>query len=111
MSGRVFLTVDEPDGWAVRITDGDPGPVDPEADPALPAGVSHLLVADDALIPGRFGVHITLCGKQMRRPNVTADEHECADLSCDCVHYCPACVREATRLSAELIDGACEAHR
>lgn len=60
--GRTFLTVDGPDGWAVRITDGDPGPDDPEVDAPLPAGASHLLAANDALIPGRWGLHVTRDG-------------------------------------------------
>jgi hypothetical protein len=60
---RAVLTVDQADdGFAIWLTAGDPGPTDPEVDPALPAGVSHLLAANDALIEGRFGVHITLCG-------------------------------------------------
>jgi NAD-dependent dihydropyrimidine dehydrogenase PreA subunit len=66
----------------------------------LPAGISHLLAANDALIPDRWGVHITLCGEEVRRPGPAAEEHEC-HLCCDCVRYCPGCVREARRLSAE----------
>jgi uncharacterized protein (DUF934 family) len=38
-----------------------------ETDPVsalLPEGVSHLLIADDALIPSRWGAHVTLCGEE-----------------------------------------------
>ncbi|MGH3777293.1 MAG: hypothetical protein ACRDRR_16455 [Pseudonocardiaceae bacterium] len=106
MSGnnRAVLTVDGADGFAIWLTGGDGhGPVDAEADPEhapLPAGVSHLLAADDALIPGRWGEHITLCGLQVRRPGANAAEEECE------VRYCPACVAEASRWSAEPVDRA-----
>ncbi|MGH3777653.1 MAG: hypothetical protein ACRDRR_18310 [Pseudonocardiaceae bacterium] len=99
MSGRAVTVAGGPDGFAIHLTDGGPTVADfePEADPAraiLPAGVSHLLAADDALIPGRFGVHITLCGLQVRRPGVNAGE-DGPD------RYCPACVAEAGRWVAE----------
>lgn len=97
--------VDGPNGWAVRITDGGAGLVDPEADPALPSGVSHLLVADDVLIPGRWGSHITLCGQEVRRPNVEHDD----PLDWPCCRYCPECVREASRWSAESVEQAARA--
>ncbi len=64
----------------------------------LPVGVSHLLVADDALIPGRWGVHITVCGQEIRRPSA---EHDDTDPK-----FCPECVREAARYSAEAEDRA-----
>jgi hypothetical protein len=83
--------------------------VDSEVDAPLPAGVSHLLVANDALIPGRWGVHVALCGARRRAPEPTALEHECADASCDCVHYCPDCVQEAARWSAEPVGQAARA--
>ncbi|MGH3775765.1 MAG: hypothetical protein ACRDRR_08510 [Pseudonocardiaceae bacterium] len=77
----------------VRRVGGDgPDQVDPEADPvraALSAGVSHLLAADDALTPGRWGAHITLCGQQVRGPGAGAADHD--------FRYCPACVAEAGR--------------
>ncbi|MGH3887922.1 MAG: hypothetical protein ACRDSZ_15400 [Pseudonocardiaceae bacterium] len=99
MSGddRAVLVVDGADGYAIRLTGG--GPVEPETDPdrtALPAGVSHLLAADDALIPGRWGAHITLCGLQVRRPGANVAEAEDNP-----VRYCPACVAEAGRWVAE----------
>lgn len=72
--------------------------MDPMTAP-LPAGVSHLLAANDALIPGRCGAHPTLCGQQVRRPNVEHDDF----LDYLCFYYCPECVREATRWSAETV--------
>lgn len=65
-----------------------------------PVSVFHLLVADEALRPGRWGVHLAVCGLEVRSPNATVVEHECG-LSCDCVRYCPECVREAARWNAE----------
>lgn len=67
--------------------------------------VSHLLTADDALIPGRWGAHITVCGTEIRGPSAPAVEYDCCP-SCDCdvVRYCPECVREAARWSAEVDD-------
>ncbi|HEY6422639.1 MAG TPA: hypothetical protein VIY28_05185 [Pseudonocardiaceae bacterium] len=57
----------------------------------LPEGVSHLLTADDALTPGRWGPHVTLCGVDIRGPNATgADDWT----------YGTACVVEAARLRA-----------
>lgn len=71
------------------------GETDPVSAP-LPAGVSHLLIADDALIPGRWGAHVTLCGEQVRRPNAGHDDPwECPGYRC-----CPECVGEAARWSA-----------
>ena len=69
----------------------------------LAAGVSHLLAANDALMPGRWSSHITLCGEEIRTPSAIVDEHEC-ELGCGCVRYCPECVREAARFSAEAVD-------
>lgn len=100
---RAVLTVDEADDFAIWLTSDEPDPVETDATP-LPAGVSHLLAADDALIPGRWGVHTTLCGQPIRSPNATAVEHECTDTSCDCVRYCPDCAREAARWSAESVE-------
>jgi hypothetical protein len=70
------------------------------------AGVSHLLAADDALLPGRWGAHIALCGQEIRGPSGHADEDDCCpEFDCDEVgHYCAACVREAVRFSAEADD-------
>lgn len=104
-SARALLTICDADGWAIRLVGGDrPGPVDPEADPVsapLPAGVSHLLAADDALQPGRWGSHVAVCGPEVRGPNATGTEHTC-DPSCDCnVRYCLECVLEAVRWVAE----------
>lgn len=90
---RAVLTVDDSDGFAVWVTSE-------EKRAPLPAGVSHLLAANDALIPGRWGAHSTLCGVEVRRPDATAAEHDC-DLGCDCVRYCTECVREAVRFSAD----------
>lgn len=64
---------------------------------AAAGGVSHLLAADDALIPGRWGVHITLCGQQVRGPNVEHDD----PLDLPDFRYCPQCVAEAARWNAE----------
>jgi len=66
-----------------------------------PASVSHLLAADEALMPGRWGAHITVCGLEVRAQSATVVEHECYP-SCDCaVRYCSECVREAARWNAE----------
>jgi hypothetical protein len=101
------------DDFAVWITsddDGRPvarmlGAVVPPEDPVppLPAGVSHLLVANDALIRGRWGVHSTLCGREVRGPGAAREEHEC-QMSCDCVRFCPDCAKEAVRWSAGVSD-------
>ncbi len=110
---------DDDDGFAVWITsdvDGRPvsillnATVPEDAGPPLPAGVSHLLAADDALMPGRWGAHTTLCGREVRRPNATAAEHDDDDdhdhLRFDSFHYCPECVAEACRFSADVGDPA-----
>jgi hypothetical protein len=114
---RAVLTADhEGDDFAVWITsdvDGSPvtrmlnaARVHEDPGPPLPAGVSHLLAANDALIPGRFGAHATLCGLEIRRPNATIrEEHEC-QMSCDCVRFCPECAKEAARWSADAGDRA-----
>ncbi len=59
-----------------------------------PARVSHLLAADDALIPGHWGTHTTMCGLEIHTPSATTAEHECYP-TCDCLRYCSECVREA----------------
>lgn len=67
-----------------------------------PAGVSHLLAADDALSPGRWGAHITLCGAELRSPSATAMAHdEDSEWSPEGVRCCPECVREAQRWVSE----------
>ncbi|MGH3566677.1 MAG: hypothetical protein ACRDRH_11720 [Pseudonocardia sp.] len=68
-----------------------------DGDPCtLPAGVSHLLVADEALCPGRWGSsHVTVCGEEIPTPGATA-----ADPTVDDPKYCPQCVRAAVRWSA-----------
>ncbi len=101
---RAVLVVNGADGFAIHLTDG-PGAVEPDPErAALPAGMSHLLAADDALIPGRWGAHITLCGLAVRRPGVNATEDDYPD------RYCPACVAEAGRWVAEPGDraGGCQ---
>lgn len=35
-----------------------------------------------------------MCGLDVHAPSAPVAEHEC-DLRCDCVRYCPECVREA----------------
>ncbi|MGH3694850.1 MAG: hypothetical protein ACRDRX_12835 [Pseudonocardiaceae bacterium] len=63
-----------------------------------PVGVSHLLAADDALSPGRWGAHITLCGAELRPPSATAmAQDEDSEWSPEGVRYCPECVQEARR--------------
>ncbi|MGH3889665.1 MAG: hypothetical protein ACRDSZ_24395 [Pseudonocardiaceae bacterium] len=67
-----------------------------------PVGVSHLLAADDALSPGRWGAHITLCGVELRPPSVTAvAQDEDSEWSPEGVRYCPECVQEAHRWVSE----------
>jgi len=62
------------------------------------AGVSHLLAADEALSPGRWSTHITLCGAELSRPSTTAvARDEDSEWSPEDVRYCPECVREAHR--------------
>ncbi len=67
----------------------------------LPEGVSHLLAADDALIPGRWGVHMTLCGQQVRAPSATAAEDPSATAAEDDCYpsfrYCSECVAQAAQ--------------
>jgi hypothetical protein len=91
---RAWLSVDEENGFTVWITSD-------EQRAPLSAGVSHLLAADDALMPGRWGAHITLCGREVRGPNGNPAEHEWGcDPRFDCSRYCPECVAEACRFSA-----------
>lgn len=59
--------------------------------------VSHLLVADDALMPGRWGVHITLCGEQVRTPSAAAEEDDCYPN----FRYCSECAAQAARWQAD----------
>ncbi len=71
----------------------------------LPEGVSHLLVADDVLIPGRWGVHITLCGQQVRAPSAAAAEDPSATAAEDdryypSLRYCSECAAQAARWQA-----------
>ena len=57
-----------------------------------PAGVSHLLVADDALHPGYAGgSQIAVCGVQVHPDSPTAVE------PAEDPGYCPVCVRAAVR--------------
>ncbi len=63
-----------------------------------PAGVSHLLAADDVLSPGRWGAHIAVCGAELRSPSATAVlQDEDSEWSPENVRYCAECVREAHR--------------
>ena len=58
-------------------------------------GVSHLLVAADALSADRWGgSHIAVCGAQVHPASHTAGEAE------EDPRYCPTCVRAAVRWSA-----------
>jgi len=66
---------------------------------SLPAGVIHLLAADEVLGLGRWDTHVAVCGEDVRPSDLYAAAHECC-LSCECVRYCPECVREAFRWSA-----------
>lgn len=67
----------------------------------LPAGVSHLLAADEVLNPGWGNVHVTLCGEDVRAgaAGTTAVGH-CPGCECE-PRFCPDCVREACQWSTE----------
>ncbi len=68
----------------------------------LPAGVSHLLVADDALAPGHWtGTYVAVCGVLVRRSGFPSSS--CSpECEWECPLYCSECVREAHRWSAPL---------
>ena len=60
--------------------------------PRLPVGVSHLLVADDALgEEHRSGAYVAACDVILT-PSLRPPQRDCL--------YCPECVREAIRWSA-----------
>lgn len=104
-TGSIAFMVDNRDR---RIQDTPPqaraGPADRDR-PCTDDG-SHSTL----LIPGRWDVHLTLCGLEVRGPSATAAEHECyPSYDCDVVRYCPECAREAARWSAEA--GQPTAHR
>lgn len=68
-----------------------------------PAWVSHLLAADDVLIPGRWGVYITLCGAELRSPGAAAmAQDEDSECSPEDVRHCPECAQEAHRWASEV---------
>lgn len=65
----------------------------------LPGGISHLLVADEALIVGRWGSYIAVCGAEVRPAGVTAAETADDPERADDPEYCLECVRAAVRWS------------
>ncbi len=67
----------------------------------LPEGTLHLLVADKGVTEGRwYGEYLTLCHALV--PASGLPPSLCPD-GCDQEHrFCPQCVREAARWSAEV---------
>ncbi len=68
---------------------------------APPAGVAHLLTADDALAEGnRCGTYLAVCGALV--PALSLPSSLCPPgYQCDCALYCPQCIREVLRDTAE----------
>ncbi|MBV9013595.1 MAG: hypothetical protein JO272_16410 [Pseudonocardiales bacterium] len=67
----------------------------------LPDGVFHLLTADN-LVRQTYGIHITICGEDISTSDLPLS---CYDENSDDFGrdpaYCPECVREAARFTAE----------
>jgi hypothetical protein len=66
-----------------------------------PAGVAHLLTADDVLADGnRCGTYLAVCGALVPASSLPSSlcPPEC---ECDCALYCTQCVRHVVRYAAE----------
>lgn len=95
-------------GHGHRVADADPGKYPASTSELassevneLPAGVYHLMTADQVVDPGWVGTCITLCGEDVcvGTAGATPVDH-CP--GCKCVpRFCPQCVREASQWSAE----------
>jgi hypothetical protein len=78
----------------------------------LPAGVAHLLTADDVLADGKqCGTYLAVCGALV--PASSLPSSLCPPgCECDCALYCPQCVRHVVRYAAERMkSGEDEPHR
>lgn len=109
---RAVITADDPDrGFAVRITYDDAGyptsfaragAVPEDEDEPLPEGVFHLLIADEDLYGRALRWRATLCGAWVHPrelPSSYFAENELRN-----PRYCPECVSEAVRWSADAAD-------
>ncbi|MGH3804759.1 MAG: hypothetical protein ACRDTD_32375 [Pseudonocardiaceae bacterium] len=68
----------------------------------LPAGVFHLLTADDD-VASTYGGYVAVCGELVRVSSLPPSCYSEVGPGRD-PRYCPACVREAARFSAEAGD-------
>lgn len=74
-----------------------------------PVMFSHLLHADDALAPGRWGDHVTLCGLELQGPSVTTVDGEIRDvewmLDDDTPDFrtCQSCVQAACNRTSNVV--------
>ncbi len=80
---------------------------------SLPAGVFHLLTADDDLahpdlahpdLAHPCGGFVAVCGEVMTKSGLPSSCYPPGESSGRDRRYCPACVREAARWSAEAPD-------
>lgn len=67
----------------------------------LPAGVAHLLTADDVLADGnQCGTYLAVCGALV--PASSLPSSLCPPgCECDCALYCPQCVRHVVQYAME----------
>ncbi len=72
----------------------------------LPVGVFHLLTADDDLTqrPFQFRTRVTLCGEVVQPSSLPPSPFPEGEEIDRVPRYCPECVREAARFSAEAVD-------
>jgi hypothetical protein len=93
---RTVVTVDEADGLE------DAARPFAETEWWLPAGVFHLLTADDDLTqrPFRFRMRSTLCGQVVQPSSLPPSPFPEGEQINRDPRYCPACVGEAVRWSA-----------
>ncbi len=75
----------------------------------LPEGAFHLLTADDDLAHpygGFYGGLVAVCGEAMTRSGLRPSCYPPGESAGRDPRYCPECVREAARWSAEAGDRA-----
>ncbi|MGH3974713.1 MAG: hypothetical protein ACRDS9_15490 [Pseudonocardiaceae bacterium] len=79
------------EGFAIRVTDDDPGP-------PLPSGVFHLVIADtDLSCPVVPGGYLTVCGRRLDSGNLPPAVWDLPDDDVTDPRYCRRCAAEATR--------------
>ncbi|MGH3852794.1 MAG: hypothetical protein ACRDR6_04705 [Pseudonocardiaceae bacterium] len=68
---------------------------------SLPEGVFHLLIADDDLVHRAFRMRVTVCGELVQPSSLPPSCFEEGGEGGRDPRYCPECVSEAVRWSAE----------